>query len=96
MVIGWNLLSSAASFPMVLRYSSAGIHQTRDDRGLATMTENFQGQTRGQNLGEGKHLRNGVLTCCGTNQLKPSGKGGFDHLTRIDTPLCFAQVKQAV
>jgi len=38
MVTGWNLLSSAASFPMVLRYSSAVIHQTRDDRDLATMT----------------------------------------------------------
>ena len=34
-----------------------------------------------------------VLTCGGANQLKSSGKGGFYHLARIDTPLCFAQVK---
>jgi hypothetical protein len=31
MVTGWNLLSSAASFPMVLRYSSAVKYQDKGE-----------------------------------------------------------------
>jgi len=96
MVTGWNLLSRAASFPIVLRYSSAVIYQMRDNWDLVAMTGKLQGRTKGQNLGGRQDLRNGVLTCGGTNQLKSSGKGRFDHLPRIDTPLCFAQVEQVV
>ena len=52
MVIGWNLLSSAASFPMVFRYSSAAINQMRDD-----YREVNTGVTEGEDLG--KRLWNG-------------------------------------
>jgi len=36
---------------------------------------------------------NSILTCGGTNQLESSGKGRLNHLARINTPFCFAQVE---
>lgn len=100
MITGWNLLSSAASFPMVLRYSSAAKHQDsrRGDQNLGVMTGKLRGQIRCRDANNqpGKLSRNSILTCGGTNQLKPPGKGWFNHLACINTPFCLAQVKQSV
>jgi hypothetical protein len=100
MVTGWNLLSRAASFPMVLRYSSA----VEINVGVAGQSEfgEDDGMVVGQRDARRKQLvrrtkfskqKKSALTCCGTNQMKPSSKGRFDHLASVNTPFRFAQVE---
>jgi len=47
----------------------------------------------GSELTEGKLSGNSTLTRGSANQLKSSGKGGFNHLARVNAPFCFAQVE---